>query len=391
MDRLEFLKKCAILGVALPFLPHLTACGKDDELEVNFNGKVTIVGAGSAGLMAGYMLQRYGIDFQIIEASDDFGGRVKRNTSLADFPIDIGAEWIHTSPTIFASLINSKKVDGNVELIPYNPQTISTWRNNSLHQQNWKSRFYGELKFKRTTWYDFFEDYIVPSIQDKIIYNEAVTEIDYQNDQTIVKTASNTYTADKVVLTTPMKILQNNSIRFVPEMPEDYKSTIDRVDFPPGIKVFIEFSQRFYPDMVLNGDLGGTNEKIYYDAAFKKDSNKHILALFYVGENANDFTNLDDNAVFNKVMSELDQMFDGKASQFYMNHIIQNWSAEPYIQGSYSHYGGSEHSNTRDRLTQPIANKVYFAGEAIAKRDYSTVHGAGLSGYETIERILEGR
>lgn len=390
MDRLEFLKKCAILGIALPFLPQLVGCRKEDEFEVNFEGKVLIVGAGAAGLMAGYMLQRYGIDFQIIEASNDYGGRVKRNNTFADFPIDIGAEWIHTSPTIFARLINNKNVEGSVELIPYNPQTIRTWTGDSLRQENWKSRFYGELKFKKTTWYDFFESYIVPSIQDKIILNEAVTSIDYQMDQVLVKTNNNTYTGDKVVLTAPLKILQNRAINFMPPIPEQYLNTIDKVDFPDGIKVFIEFSQRFYPDMVLDRVLSGTNEKIYYDVAFKKDSNAHVLGLFYVGENANDFTDLDDAAILTKVMGELDRMFDGKASRYYRKHIIQNWSAEPYIQGSYSHYAGAEHEDTRAVLTQSINNKVYFAGEAIAERDYSTVHGAGLSGFETIERILEG-
>ena len=389
MDRLEFLKKCAILGIALPVLPQLVACGKDEDFVVNFNGKVIIVGAGAAGLMAGYMLQRYNIDFQIIEASGDFGGRVKKQSNFADFPIDIGAEWIHTSPTIFASLINDKDIDGSVELIPYNPQTISTWRDNNLYQQNWKTRFYGELKFKRTTWYDFFADYIVPSIRDKIIFNEAVNEIDYQNDMIVTKTSNDIYTSDKVVLTTPIKVLQNNSVSFIPELPNEYKSAIDNVDFPPGIKVFVEFSERFYPDMVLDGDLGGNNEKIYYDAAFKKDSNKHVLALFYVGDNANDFTGLpDEAAIINKVLTELDQMFNGKATQFYKNHTVQNWSNEPFIQGSYSHYTNSEHENTRNTLIQPVNNKVYFAGEAIAERDHSTVHGAGLSGYEIIEGIL---
>ncbi len=392
MRRSDFLRKCAILGIAAPFLPQLIGCGKEDELVVNFDGKVIIVGAGSAGLMAGYMLQRYGIDFQILEASSTFGGRMKKAEGFADFPIDLGAEWIHTSPTIFARLINDDEADGNVELIPYNPASISTWNNGKLRSQNWASTFYGEYKFKKTTWLDFFGDYIVPSIQNKIIYNKVVSEIDYSLDQVVLKTTDgDSYTAEKTLITIPIKMLQQNSIEFIPQLPSDKIEAINKVDYPPGIKVFIEFSKRFYPDMLVVGPLiGGSGEQLYYDAAFKKDSSRNIMALFYVGDNANEFTDLpNDSAIIDKVLNQLDEIFDGKASQYYIKHITQNWSKEPYIQGSYSHYGSDE-SAIKNILRQALNNKVYFAGEAIEENDSSTVHGAGLSAYEAIEGILRG-
>lgn len=388
-SRAEFLRKCALLGIAVPFLPYLTACHEEDDFQVKFNGKVIIIGAGSAGLMAGYMLQRYGVDFQIIEATNDFGGRVKRNNTLADFPIDIGAEWLHSSPTMFARLINNRSVDGSIDLVPYNPDSIRSWRDGQLVQENYKGRFYGEFKFKNTTWYDFFEDYIVPSIQSNIVYNEPIQQVDYSMDQVSLLSANNNqYQADRVLITSSMKVLQSGIINFSPSLPENYSAEINKVSFPPGIKVFIRFSQRFYPDMVMDAELSGNNEKIYYDAAFKKGANSHVLALFYVGDNADDFTDLNDQQIFTKVMNELDTIFDGKANQYYLSHVIQNWSKHPYVLGSYSHYGGDELEAIRSVLTNPINNKLYFAGEAISADDYSTVHGAGLSGYEAMEKLL---
>lgn len=392
MKRAEFLRKCAVLGIAAPFLPQLIGCGKDDTFDVNFKGKITIVGAGAAGLMAGYMLQRYGIDFQILEANSTYGGRLKKIDGFADFPIDLGAEWIHTSPTIFARLINDKDVDGSVELIPYNPATISTWKDGKLKKQNWASAFYGELKFKQTTWFDFFKDYIVPSIKDKILYNQVVTKVDYSSDQAILTTEDGgIYTADKCLLTVPIQMLQLNSIEFVPELPSDKREAINKVDVPPGIKVFLEFSKRFYPDILIVGGLQGDEwEQMYYDAAFKKDSSKNIMGLFYVGDGANEFTDLaDDNAIIEKILKQLDEVFDGQASKYYKKHITQNWSKEPYIQGSYSHYESNE-SSIKSSLRRPLNAKVYFAGEAIEEEDSSTVHGAGLSAYEAIEGILSG-
>ena len=70
----------------------------------NFEGKVIIIGAGAAGLAAAKILQRNNIDYLILEASNRYGGRLKENKTLADFPIDLGAEWIHHLPTVLNRL-----------------------------------------------------------------------------------------------------------------------------------------------------------------------------------------------------------------------------------------------------------------------------------------------
>ncbi|MEO0338966.1 MAG: FAD-dependent oxidoreductase, partial [Bacteroidota bacterium] len=137
MNRKEFLSVAAQLSIGLPFLGSiLTACGEEDpilgDFRPNFDGKVIIVGAGTAGLFSGYILQKFGIDYEIIEASDRFGGRVKKLEGFVDFPIDLGAEWLHTDPSIFAELINNPDVDGKIELIDYSPETYLSWNNGKL-------------------------------------------------------------------------------------------------------------------------------------------------------------------------------------------------------------------------------------------------------------------
>ena len=51
----------------------------------DFKGKVIIVGAGAAGLSAANLLENSGVDYQILEATNRFGGRIKMNDSFADF------------------------------------------------------------------------------------------------------------------------------------------------------------------------------------------------------------------------------------------------------------------------------------------------------------------
>ena len=43
-----------------------------------------------------------------------------------------------------------------------------------------------------------------------------------------------------------------------------------------------------------------------------------------------------DDELFAYVLAELDEIFDGKASEHYLKHIVQDWTREPCIGGSYS-------------------------------------------------------
>ena len=400
MTRKDFLKNFAALGIATPFLTTLLAsCGKNGidfypDLEVNFNGKILIIGAGSAGLIAGHILNKYNIDFQIIEASSVYGGRVKKIDGFADFPIDLGAEWIHTEPSILGKLLNEPSTNVEIETIVYSPETISLWRDGKLRKRNFFSNFYSEYKFKNSTWYDFFDQYIVPGISDKIIYNSPVTQIDYSADKVKVENEAGTiFEADKVLVTVPLTILQNNYIDFQPGFPADKIDALTKVTMPDGIKVFLEFSEKFYPDLLNIGGLSefldeSAGDLLYYDAAFRKDSDRNILGLFSVGEKASAYTSLaSDEEILNKILGELDEIFDGKATETYMNHVVQNWSKEPFIQGSYSHY---DDYDAVDILQRPLDNKIYFAGEAFGGDSQATVHGAGETAYTVLETILRG-
>jgi len=389
------------MGLGMSFLSmFLESCAQAEnearelvpQISTDFSGKVLIIGAGAAGMSAAYFLERNNIDYEVLEASDTYGGRVKRAADFADFPIDLGAEWLHADPIVLSEILDDSSITDNIELITYNPQNISTWNNSKLSRHNWVRNFYSEHKFKNTTWYGFFEKYMIPKIGDKIIYNQPVTEIDYQGTKVVVRTESNqSFEADKVLITVPIKILQQEFISFSPSLPQTKKDAINNIFIGDGIKVFIEFKEKFYPDIILMGGLikalADTN-RLYYDAAFRKDVNTHVLGLFTVGEQSTQYAQLEsDEAIINKVLGELDEMFEGKASEHYVKHIIQNWSKEPYIGGSYA----LDYENRAQDIANvlaPVEEKVYFAGEAIHDEWQSTVNGACESGYEVVRNLL---
>jgi monoamine oxidase len=94
MQRRKFIKNTLLAsGGAL----GLGAC--EDKTAINrdrkFEGTVAIIGAGAAGLYAGYLLEENKTNYTIFEASDQIGGRVRSLKGLVDFEVELGAEEIH--------------------------------------------------------------------------------------------------------------------------------------------------------------------------------------------------------------------------------------------------------------------------------------------------------
>ena len=245
--------------------------------------KVIIIGAGAAGLSAAYLLQQQGIDYEVLEASSNYGGRMKRTVDFADFPIPLGAEWLHVEAGVFEEIVNDSSVPVTVNTTPYNPN-VDYGLFEGMQISVADVGFTIDQKFINSTWFDFFDEYIVPSVESKISYNEVVESIDYSGGKVLVNTAGKEYSADKVIITVPLKILQSGSINFSPELPEDKANAIQQATVWDGCKAFIEFSQKFYPTFTafdIQPETAG--QKLYYDASYGQNSSRHILGLFAVG------------------------------------------------------------------------------------------------------------
>lgn len=366
MTRKDFIKICGILGVGLPPFSSM-ACTKEDLSSREFNGKVIIIGAGAGGLSAGYLLQQLGIEFEILEASEAYGGRMKIDSNFADFPIPLGAEWLETETDIFQEMVNDPTVQAKVETVVDEP----------------------DRKFVDYSWYHFFEEYIVPSISDKTSFNTIVQSIDYSEEQVLVETPNGNYSADKVIVCVPLKMLQQKAIIFSPELPDYKLEAIQNTVIWSGFKAFFEFSTPFYDEefvFEINPETEG--EKIYYNAAFGQNTSKNILGLFVVGSPAEDYTRRSGENLKNFILTELDQIYAKQASPGYIKHITQNWNDEPFIQSGYmSDY--ADWRTVRD-LGKSVADKIYFAGGAYTDgEDWVSVQAAARSAKNTIKELIQ--
>jgi monoamine oxidase len=99
--------------------------------------------------------------------------------------------------------------------------------------------------------------------------NTIVESIDYSQDKVVVNTQNGQYSADKVIVAVPLKILQNGDVSFIPNLPQDKQNTINTAKIWEGFKAFFEFSNKFYKDEhVFNIVPASDVEKIYYNASF---------------------------------------------------------------------------------------------------------------------------
>ncbi|GMQ30968.1 hypothetical protein Aconfl_36110 [Algoriphagus confluentis] len=356
--------------------------------------KILIIGAGASGMAAALLLKSMGIDFTILEASNRIGGRIKQAADWADYPIDLGAEWIHTDPKVLNELLLKKEEEGSWGVMDYSPQTIQAWNNKKLKSHHLLKHFYAEWKFKSSTWFSFFETQIYPDIREHVVLGKPVEQINYAEDSVEILTRDgSTFSADKVILTCSVKCLQNNSIRFIPPLPDDTKAALEQIYMGDGIKVFIKFKESFYPDLLFFGPIlkAIANEnKFFYNASFGKDTSACVLGLLAINQEAVPYVSSpSENDLIQLILKELDAVFEGKASQHYEKHLIQNWSREPFVQGAYSYtYDGSQKRIT-EVLKTPVQKRIYFAGEALGGKNHSTVHGACQSGFAAVEEILK--
>ena len=387
MNRKEFVRLCGILGMSLPFQSILNSCKGDDSI-FNFSGSVLIIGAGAAGMASGYLLAQRGIDFQILEASPAYGGRMKRTTAFADFPIPLGAEWLHVKEKEFSDIVNDPSVQITTQTQGYNPQDPAGFFDNGVLTIGTLGNF-RDRKFINATWFDFFEEYIVPTVRSKMSFNTQITAINYQGDK-VVLTDNNgeVYEADKAIVTVPLKILQDGDVNFTPPLPAEKVEALEEAVVWGGIKVFMEFTEKFYPAYLTFADSEtSAGQRVYYDAAYAQNTTANVLGLFAVGEQAQQYQALSGDAQRDFILRELDEIFDGRASQTFIKHMVQDWNKEPFIRAAYlADVAPDRVSRT---LSHSLDQKVFFAGDAYTREnDWSAVHNAARSARDAIQELI---
>lgn len=250
-------------------------------------------------MTAGYVLDDLGIEYEILEAASTHGGRIKETRKFADFPIDLGVEWIHAGlykncrPPFLFDILENKNTDPRIKTFSWKPKEMRL-TNKKLkpvpsYVESLLTAGGGDLKFRNSSWFEVFNERVFPKIKDNVRFNSVVREINYDEEKVRVETESGeVFEADKVLVTVPVKILQKELIKFSPPLPKKKLEAIKSEHVPSGFKVFIQFEEQFYPGAIVLGSYWNAmkNHSAYFDATLGKDTDQHVFGLFARGSDA---------------------------------------------------------------------------------------------------------
>lgn len=400
MNRKEFLKISSILGLGIPFA---TACNSTKKLGAS--DKVIVIGAGPAGMTAGYLLKQQGVDFKILEASASFGGRIACATSISNFPTPPGAEWVHTDEDIFKEIVNDTAVNTSTPaLVGYDAvndlQDVVNKDGKGFTKSPLGEGAGVDRKFVNSCWREFFGEYLIPKIADHITYNTPVTGIDYTGDQVVITAGNEKFTVARCNITVPLKILQTGSVSFTPALPAKKQKAISSLEVMPGFKCFLKCDQKFYGAYTLFEDtfIGG-GQRIYYDGSYGQNTTDHVLGFLCVGPSAKDYPYKNKAQLLETITKELKEIYgDDKVN--ILDFEYTDWDEVPYIGGSY--LGIEANGGLLPTLAQPVDDKLYFAGSAYTNQtqkvgrksfwgyseNWSNVHAATRAAKRAVEEVL---
>jgi monoamine oxidase len=199
------------------------------------------------------------------------------------------------------------------------------------------------------------------------------------------------FAADGAVVTLPLGILQAGQVRFVPELPEK-QSAANQLIMGHVVKIILCFNSPFWEER-------GVTRASFIHARGEKVPTwwttrpmvTPILVGWAGGPPAEDLTLKADGLILSAAIESLAHTFKMQPAAVESQiraAVVKDWQAESFSLGAYSYIpvGAITAPIT---LAEPVANTLFFAGEATNSDGASgTVHGAIATGYRAADQIL---
>jgi monoamine oxidase len=399
---------------------------------------VAIVGGGAAGIAAARRLAETRCSVVLLEASDRLGGRAR--TRAGDgLALDLGCGWLHSADrNPLAKLAEAQAVEIDKTAPAWGRQfaDLGFAKDEQREAEEAYEAFDKRLRDEPPAsdraadalepgnrWNCYLEarsSYIngaaldALSVRDYLAYADAdsevnwrlpggygafvaasapaefislstiVTAIDHSELPIRIETSQGTVRSDFVIVTVPTNVLARETIRFRPAL-DDKLEAASRLPLGLADKLFLALDrpQEFEPDSHLLGSPHRAETGSYYLRPFGRP----VIEAFFGGKAARALADGGAVAAADFAVEELVSLLGSDFRKLVRPLAGSGWSREPFILGSYSHALPGE-AAARQILAEPVAGRLYFAGEACSAADFSTAHGAWQTGLEAAEAIL---
>ncbi|XP_010621224.1 lysine-specific histone demethylase 1B isoform X2 [Fukomys damarensis] len=280
----------------------------------------------------------------------------KDKTQLQDVPLGEKIEEIYKA-FIKESGIQFSELEGQV--LQFHLSNLEYACGSNLHQVSARSwdhnEFFAQFAGDHTLLtpgYSVIVEKLAEGLDIRL--RSPVQGIDYTGDEVRVTIADGTgYSAQKVLVTVPLAILQKGVIQFNPPLSEKKMKAINSLGAGIIEKIALQFPYRFWDSKVQGAD--------FFGHVPPSASQRGLFAVYY---------DMDPQEVPDPT-----------------KYFVTRWSTEPWIQMAYSFVKTFGSGEAYDIIAEEIQGTVFFAGEATNRHFPQTVTGAYLSGVREASKI----
>ena len=403
---------------------------------------IVIVGAGAAGISAAHTLLAKGYKIAVVEASGRIGGRVWTDPSSYSIPCDVGAHWLHYGSENFykdygesngfdiypdarnlAVYDKEVTVEEGPDLIIKGLELMERAIEESVcagidmsladatanvdHPMHSVAGYilgpwtmgkelehlslldYAELE-ESTDWFcrQGFGTLVAHYGSTlPVSLNTTVTEIDWSGNSLKIVTDNGTIESKAVILTVSTGVLASDAITFKPTLPTRKVESFNSISMGHYEHIWLEFSAPIAdstPDVYIVG-LADENDSMF--SAFANASGSRLTYFDIGGDVAEQMSRSSQTDRIDFALGRLRSIFGNEIDRTFVKGSASSWATDPLTRGSYATARPGAFP-MREALREPIADRIFFAGEACHRTMYASVAGAHLSGQEAAEQCV---
>jgi monoamine oxidase len=220
-----------------------------------------------------------------------------------------------------------------------------------------------------------------------VALDTAVKRIDHGGPRLRIETDRGTIEAARAIVTLPTSILAARDDLFFPALPRKCEAA---AGLPLGLadKIYLRLArpEEFGRDTRVFGRLDSKDTASY---TIRPQGRPHIEGYFGDGCAAA-LENGGVDAFVDFAASELAGIFGNDFRKRLSLLDMHLWAADRFARGSYS-FALPGRVACRQALAEPVDGRLFFAGEACSTFDFSTAHGAYLTGLAAAADALAAR
>jgi len=354
------------------------------------------VGAGMAGLVAGYELTQLGHDVTILEARTRPGGRVQtlREPFSDGLYAEAGAARIPENHDLTLKYV--KLFD--VPLEPMYPSQLSALRidGSSKHEvsmddfteglaQFFGNEFRGPTRFTKVKGgNDNLPKAFARRLGNKIHFGSPVVKIEQDANSAratfLDKGTRQTISADQILCAVPFSVLRN--VELPASFSERKLNVIKNLRYDSVSRVYLQAKKRSWEEKGLNGFAVTSDAVEIWQPTWSQPGRRGILMTYNRPGQAERIAAMKEDDRINSTLTQLGQWFPGLQENFERG-ATKCWIEDEWSRGAWSFVG------PRDFVAASSAEgRVHFAGEHLS-RWFSWMQGALDSGLRAVKEINE--